>query len=120
MIDDHSVYILGTGKGQTLDRSKLGMGMEIANDLDAVQTGKNWVYLLMIPVMGDYALWFSAGGLKTKGMLYDKPVFESIPQQEAEALFLIDLRRTQQQTDEGMFRQIYSHPFHLRLAAALP
>ena len=89
----HPVNILLTGIRKSLIHSKLGMGMEISDDLQAVKARKYRLDLLMSSVMRDYAFQLSAGCLETEGMFYDEPVFELVSQQKAEAFTLINFCR---------------------------
>jgi len=89
----HPVDILLAGVRKPLMHSKLGMGMEISDDLQAVKPRKYGLDLLMSSVMRYDALELSAGGLETEGMFYDKPVLQFVSQQKAEAFTLVDFRR---------------------------
>ena len=89
----HPVNILLTGIRKSLMHTKLSMGMEIADDLQAVKPRKYRLDLLMSSVMRYYAFQLSAGGLETEGMFYDEPVFELVSQQKAEAFTLVNFCR---------------------------
>ena len=89
----HPVDIFLTGIRKPLIHTKLSMGMEIADDLQAVKPRQYRFDLLMSSVMRYYAFQLSAGGLETESMFYDEPVFQLVSQQKAEAFTFVNFCR---------------------------
>jgi len=90
MIRYHATDIFRTREGKPLHRPKLGVRMEISDDLQTVKTRKDRVDLFVAAVIRSHALVFPGGGLETESMFYDKPVFQLVSEQKTKTLPLIN------------------------------
>ncbi len=100
----HAADILRAWIWQSLHMPKLGVRVEVPDNLKPVEPRQDGLNLPMAPVMGDHALGPSGSSLKAEGMLDDKAVFELIAEKKAEAFALIYLGRAEQQVQKCVFR----------------
>ena len=87
----HPLDILFTWYRKPLCCTELGMGVEIPDDLQPVESIENGRYPLVVLVMYNNSFVPPIGCLKTEGMLDDKSVLQPITEQKTEAFPLIHL-----------------------------
>lgn len=95
LVGGHSLDIFRTWGRQSFHLSELGVRMKVPYYLQPVKPCKDRIDLFMAPVERADAGRFPGGCLKAEGMLDDEPVLKLVAQQETEAFFFINFRRTQ-------------------------
>ena len=98
----HAIDILVARRSKPLRRTELRVGVEIADFLQFIEAGKYRLDFPMIFPVVFNAFMLSVSGLDAEGMLDDKTVFESVPEEKSKTLFLIDLRRTEEEIYESV------------------